>query len=134
MREAISFRATFHAIHEDKVWTTVMHFAGTGILVYWMVGFFGASRFGADAYDYDNILQNDLGGDGKGQGALNIVYAVYLILSTPPFEYVCRSAPSMMSHAPIIANPTTTPFGMFAVGSHTPNAGRSMKSSHIECL
>ncbi len=37
-----------------------------------------------------NILQSPLGGNGKGQGALNIIYSVYLVLSTPPFEYVAR--------------------------------------------
>ena len=55
-----------------------------------MVGFFGASRFGNSDDNTGNILQSPLGGNGKAQGALNIIYTLYLILSTPPFEYVAR--------------------------------------------
>lgn len=44
-----------------------------------VAGFFGASWFGFAAYDVSNILENDMGGDGKAQGTLNIVYTIYLV-------------------------------------------------------
>jgi len=72
--------------------------AGTGVIVYWVVGFFGASRFGNTDDNTGNILQSPLGGNGKAQGALNIIYTLYLILSTPPFEYVARH--SMLKVSP----------------------------------
>ena len=74
--------------------------AGTGVIVYWVVGFFGASRFGNSDDNTGNILQSPLGGNGKAQGALNIIYTVYLILSTPPFEYVARH--SMLKVSPLL--------------------------------
>lgn len=37
-------------------------------------GFFGASWLGAATIDNGNILNDDLGGNGKSQGALNIIY------------------------------------------------------------
>ena len=51
-------------------------------------------------HDAGNILQSPLGGNGKGQGALNIIYSVYLVLSTPPFEYVARHSMLKVRLAP----------------------------------
>lgn len=48
--------------------------AGTGFVMYYLTGFFGAARFGADAIDQGNILENDLG-RGNKQGVLNIFFA-----------------------------------------------------------
>ncbi|KAK9862347.1 hypothetical protein WJX84_001539 [Apatococcus fuscideae] len=50
---------------------------------------FGAARFGADAVDAGNILQNNLG-QGNKQGTLNIFFAVYVILAIAPFEFATR--------------------------------------------
>ena len=47
--------------------------AGTGFILYYLVGFFGAAAFGQDTEG--NILENNLGGNGKAQGALNIFFA-----------------------------------------------------------
>ncbi len=48
--------------------------AGTGFVMYYLTGFFGAARFGADATNEGNILENNLG-QGNKQGALNIFFA-----------------------------------------------------------
>ena len=80
----------------------LVHCIGTGIIVYWVVGFFGASRFGNTDDNTGNILQSPLGGNGKAQGALNIIYTVYLVLSTPPFEYVARHSMLKVKRLPAL--------------------------------
>lgn len=45
-------------------------------------GFFGAAWFGYAAYDVSNVLENDMGGNGKAQGALNVAYTLYLVSAT----------------------------------------------------
>ena len=52
----------------NEVWT-----AGTGFVLYYLAGFFGAAAFGQETSG--DILENNLGGNGKAQGALNIVFA-----------------------------------------------------------
>ena len=47
--------------------------AGTGFVLYYLAGFFGAAAFGQETSG--DILENNLGGNGKAQGALNIVFA-----------------------------------------------------------
>lgn len=71
-------------------WGTSLTILGTGMMAYWLTGFFGAAWFGYAAYDVSNVLENDMGGNGKAQGALNVAYTFYLIVSMPPFEYVTR--------------------------------------------
>ena len=56
---------------------------GTGFIMYYLTGFFGAARFGADAVDAGNILQNNLG-QGNKQGTLNIFFAGEVARATAP--------------------------------------------------
>ena len=70
-------------------------------IIYFLLGFFGAARWGLDTNT--NLLVNDWGPPAY-QGALNILLGVYLALTNPPLVYPVahilrvRCAPSFAAH------------------------------------
>ncbi|GAQ87696.1 Amino acid transporter protein [Klebsormidium nitens] len=57
-------------------------------VTYFILGFFGAARYGADTEG--NILQNAWIGGGVWQGLLNVAMCLYLAVSLPPIEFPTR--------------------------------------------
>lgn len=63
---------------------TVCISAGVAVVVYCLVGVFGAARYGLQTEG--DLLVNDWVGGGRGEGWLDAAVLVYLAISMPPIQ------------------------------------------------
>lgn len=79
--------------------------AGVAVVIYGLVGIFGAARYGQ--HTEGDLLVNDWLGGGRGEGALDAAVVVYLAISMPPIQVCQKPQPhiELRPDRPLIKQP-----------------------------